>query len=115
MTAKMNMKKADASGKALCDMLSTTSASEAYAHLSPILAERTPFRYLERISAFNIKKSKFFVEEFIDLAAWLDSTLADFNYQGDPTPADIPVPTWTLLAFPETKPLYEDTGKPFDW
>jgi hypothetical protein len=68
-----------------------------------------------KIGAFNMKKSKFFVEEFMDLAAWLDSTLAAFNYQGDPTPADIPVPTWTLLAFPETEPLYEDKGKILEW
>ncbi len=68
-----------------------------------------------KIKALNLKKSKFFVQEFMDLAGWLDETLAKLEVTGEPTPATIPVPTWTLLAYPETEHLYEEKGTRIDW
>ncbi len=68
-----------------------------------------------KIRAFNLKKSAFFAGEFMDLAGWLDSTLAGLEAGGDPTPVKLPVPTWTLLGYPETESLYEEKGTAVDW
>jgi hypothetical protein len=68
-----------------------------------------------KIRAFNLKKSKFFVEEFMDLAGWLDETLAGLEVEGAPTSANMLIPTWTLLGYPETETLYEEKGTSVDW
>jgi hypothetical protein len=45
----MNMKKADQLGAELTPLIQSGRQEESYALLAPTLAERTPFRYLERI------------------------------------------------------------------
>ena len=45
----MNMKEADRLGERLAPLIQAEQHDDAYQLLAPILAERTPFRYLERI------------------------------------------------------------------
>lgn len=65
----MNMKEADQLGKHISSIINSEHHEETYTLLSPVLAERTPFRYLERIGETFGSGQIEPVREFLDLIA----------------------------------------------
>ncbi len=74
------------------------------------------FKRHYRPGFFSVKKSNFDVELVWDIAGWVNQALGEFNYQGEPTPLEVPVPAVSLIALPEIAPLFEYQGKeiPFE-
>jgi ribosomal protein L40E len=86
--------------------------------LIPLGDGRTIFLYKRyyRPGLFSLKKSNFDIDQVWKVAKWIDKALGEFNYEGDPTPLEVPVPAASLLAIPEIAPLFEYQGRdiPFD-
>jgi hypothetical protein len=86
--------------------------------LMPLGDGRTIFLFKKhyRPGFFSVKKSDFDVELVWRIAEWIDEALAEFNYQGDPAPLEVPVPAVSLLAIPEIAPMFEYQGRdiPFE-
>lgn len=81
--------------------------------LIPLGDGRTVFLFKRyyKPGLFSLKKSNFELELIWRIASWIDEALGEFNYDGDPTPLEVPVAASSLLAIPEIAPLFEYQGR----
>lgn len=81
--------------------------------LMPLGDGRTVFLFKRHYKPglFSLKKSNFDIDLVWRIATWIDKALGEFNYQGDPTPLEVPIPAASLLAIPEIAPLFEYQGR----
>ncbi|MBG0786858.1 MAG: zinc ribbon domain-containing protein, partial [Anaerolineaceae bacterium] len=63
----------------------------------------------------KVSQTKFRVDEAFMLAEWIDEALGQFNFEGDPTPLDVPIPALSLLAIPKIAELFDYQGEEIEW